>query len=133
MWYKKLRETIEKQQQQAIWVSESKPQEVISDDFLFPMTSRLSYASSPESDLDLTSDTRPMSLPDCLTSTNGTERRMVKASSDPSIATQEDASYNAPPPPYSLARPMPVRLLKGKVKILKTNFKNTLVSTSSSL
>ncbi|XP_067132749.1 tight junction protein ZO-1-like [Centruroides vittatus] len=105
MWYKKLRDTIDKQQQQAIWVSESKPQETISDDFLFPMTSRLSYASSPESDLDLTTDTRPMSLQARSTSPPGAERHMVKASSDPSIATQEDMGglpgYSQLPP-YSI-------------------------------
>lgn len=108
MWYKKLRDTIDKQQQQAIWVSESKPQEAISDDFLFPMTSRLSYASSPESDLDLTNDTRPMSLQARSTSPPGAERHMVKASSDPSIATQEDMGglpgYSQLPPYSALSR-----------------------------
>ncbi|KAG8191357.1 hypothetical protein JTE90_006102 [Oedothorax gibbosus] len=81
MWYKKLREAIDKQQQQAIWISETKPEGAISDDFLFPMTSRLSYASSPESDLE-----------------GGPSRScdLVKASSDPSIATQEES-----PPGYS--------------------------------
>jgi tight junction protein 1 len=99
MWYKKLRETIEKQQQQCIWIAESKPEEVISDDFLFPMTSRLSYASSPESDLDLANDSR-------LDNEDENSHRLVKASSDPSIATAEDApiamnTYGYPPP-YSL-------------------------------
>lgn len=98
MWYKKLRETIEKQQQQNIWVAESKPEEVIADDFLFPMTSRLSYASSPESDLDLAAD--PRGDPD-----DRSSPRLVKASSDPSIATAEDApaamNTFGYPPPYS--------------------------------
>ena len=48
------------------------------------MTSlRLSYASSPESDLE-----QGASLPP----------RLVKCSSDPSIATQEDNNPPAPPP-----------------------------------
>nr|XP_042910009.1 tight junction protein ZO-1 isoform X1 [Parasteatoda tepidariorum] len=87
MWYKKLRETIDKQQQSSIWISESKPEEAISDDFLFPMTSRLSYASSPESDLELPPTTRTSDL-----------QGMVKASSDPSIATQDEMSG---PPGYN--------------------------------
>lgn len=85
MWYKKLRETLDKQQQLSIWCSENKPEEAIGDDFLFPVTSRLSYASSPESDLELTSE--------------GARRSgLLRASSDPSVATQEDSL--APPPPY---------------------------------
>ncbi|KFM71564.1 Tight junction protein ZO-1, partial [Stegodyphus mimosarum] len=96
MWYKKLRETIDKQQQQSIWISESKPEEAISDDFLFPMTSRLSYASSPESDLELATDSRPSGLQEL--GLPGSDRHMVKASSDPSIATQEEMSG---PPGYN--------------------------------
>ncbi|CAN8014845.1 unnamed protein product [Ixodes persulcatus] len=104
MWYKKLRETIEKQQQLSIWVSESKPEEAISDDFLFPMTSRLSYASSPESDLDLACPSEGRAL-------GPEDRRLMRASSDPSVATQEDAFAAPPqqpqpaPPPYSSASP----------------------------
>ncbi|KAK6635505.1 hypothetical protein RUM44_000757 [Polyplax serrata] len=68
------------------------PEEALSDDFLFPMTSRFSYASSPESDLDLSPEPRSG-----LQQTR--PRGMVKSSSDPSIATQDDIpSYNAPPP-----------------------------------
>lgn len=92
MWYKKLRETIEKQQQQSIWLPESKPSENISDDFLFPTflnTSRLSYASSPESDIEidrtLDEDTKPGA--DSLETP-----RLVKASSDPSLAVPEEAT-----------------------------------------
>ena len=56
------------------------------------MTSRFSYASSPESDLDLSPEPR--------TGLQQTRPRgLVKSSSDPSIATQDDIpSYNAPPP-----------------------------------
>lgn len=89
MWYKKLRETIERQQQQNIWIAVNKPDEIISDDFLFPMNSRMSYASSPESDLDMTLDS-------CKDDDDEDDRkdskefskgsRLVKACSDPSIA-----------------------------------------------
>lgn len=92
MWYKKLRETIEKQQQISIWMSDSKPSENIGDDFLFPMTSRLSYASSPESDVELGEDSK---------SGKDYSGRLAKASSDPSIATMDDMQSNVfAPPPY---------------------------------
>ncbi|XP_053214787.1 tight junction protein ZO-1-like isoform X2 [Panonychus citri] len=93
MWYKKLRETIEKQQQINIWISDSKPPETITDDFLLPMTSRLSYASSPESDLDLANESKRGDKED-----NCGSSRLVKASSDPSIATVEEPSTFGPPP-----------------------------------
>ena len=98
MWYKKLRETIEKQQQISIWVPESKPFEMISDDFLYSMsTSRLSYASSSESDLDLAADTKEHGSNMCLN-----QNRLVKASSDPSIATVEEVGPNSfGLPPYN--------------------------------
>jgi hypothetical protein len=88
MWYKKLRETIERQQQQNIWIADNKPDEIISDDFLFPMTSRMSYASTAESDLDVTLDS-------CKDDDDDEDRkdskelsgsRLVKSCSDPSIA-----------------------------------------------
>lgn len=57
----------------------------MSDDFLFPMGSlRLSYASSPESDLEAT--------PGSLGNTLRGSPRLVKCSSDPSIATQPENS-----------------------------------------
>ncbi|XP_076226057.1 zonula occludens-like protein polychaetoid isoform X2 [Nomia melanderi] len=89
-WYRKLRELIDRQQQGLLWMSQTKPEEALSDDFLFPMTSRLSYASSPESDLELSP---APALPGAL----GAPSRL-KSSSDPSIATQDDI---AAPPPYS--------------------------------
>ncbi|XP_012281460.1 tight junction protein ZO-2 isoform X2 [Orussus abietinus] len=89
-WYRKLRELIDRQQQGSLWMSQTKPEEALSDDFLFPMTSRLSYASSPESDLEL-SPAPP--IPGAL----GPPSRL-KSSSDPSIATQDDT---AAPPPYT--------------------------------
>lgn len=90
-WYRKLRELIDRQQQGLLWMSQTKPEEALSDDFLFPMTSRLSYASSPESDLELSP---APALPGAL----GAPSRL-KSNSDPSIATQDDIA--APPPPYS--------------------------------
>ncbi|XP_015112181.1 tight junction protein ZO-1 isoform X1 [Diachasma alloeum] len=89
-WYRKLRELIDRQQQGPLWMSQTKPEEALSDDFLFPMTSRLSYASSPESDLEL-SPAPP--IPGAL----GPPARL-KSSSDPSIATQDDTTA---PPPYT--------------------------------
>ncbi|XP_065220947.1 tight junction protein ZO-2 isoform X3 [Planococcus citri] len=98
-WYRKLRELIEKYQSSPVWISEAKPDEALSDDFLFPMTSlRLSYASSPESDLEQSSGLLNMS-------STSLPPRLVKCSSDPSIATQDDTAvptYN-PPPPYTPA------------------------------
>lgn len=55
------------------------------------MTSRLSYASSPESDLELNTNVPMLSGP------LGPPTRL-KSSSDPSIATQDDT---AAPPPYT--------------------------------
>ncbi|CAG5074910.1 Similar to Tjp1: Tight junction protein ZO-1 (Mus musculus) [Cotesia congregata] len=90
-WYRKLRELIDRQQQGPLWMSQTKPEEALSDDFLFPMTSRLSYASSPESDLELNTN-----IP-LLSGQLGPPTRL-KSSSDPSIATQDDT---AAPPPYT--------------------------------
>lgn len=75
--------------------------EPLSDDFLFSMSSstencRLSYASSPESDLEVSPPPAP---------------RLVKSSSDPSIATTQDNMdrdddmnhmADAVPPPYTV-------------------------------
>lgn len=76
--------------------------EPLSDDFLFPMSttneSRLSYASSPESDVE----------------TGSPGPRMLRASSDPSVATQQDVldhremnhdggDMAPPPPPYTVS------------------------------
>lgn len=86
------------------------PPEALSDDFLFPMTSRLSYASSPESDLETGPESRTPSkslhhhppphnvYPD---SREPSRSRMVKSSSDPSLAAPEDtepSAYGGPPP-----------------------------------
>ncbi|XP_063372486.1 tight junction protein ZO-1-like isoform X1 [Cydia amplana] len=98
-WFNKLTDLIQRTQQQQLWVSETKRPEPLSDDFLFSMSSstenRLSYASSPESDLEVSPPPAP---------------RLVKSSSDPSIATTQDNMdrdddlnhmADAVPPPYT--------------------------------
>lgn len=78
------------------------PVESLSDDFLFPMTtSRLSYASSPESDLELSpGPSASLSL--------GNLPQLVKSNSDPSIATNQDnldrdrELGELMPPPYTV-------------------------------
>lgn len=96
LWYKKLREIIEKQQTQTIWMSDSKPEESISDDFLFPMISRLSYASSPESDLDISANDSRLDDEDeekeKFNQVSAVGNRLVKSSSDPSLAPELDAA-----------------------------------------
>lgn len=79
------------------------PAESLSDDFLFPMnTSRLSYASSPESDMEMSpGPSASLSL--------GNLPQLVKSSSDPSIATNQDnldrdrELGDAMPPPYTVS------------------------------
>ncbi|KAF2358834.1 Guanylate kinase/L-type calcium channel beta subunit [Trinorchestia longiramus] len=114
------------------WPKEPKPAEALSDDFLFPMTSRLSYASSPESDLEGGSDPHTPAHASLLSSSpsspmtqspptsgaptpnhgallGGQRSRLVKSSSDPSIAGPEDVSsgpYTGPNSgPYSYGGP----------------------------
>ncbi|KAK5641793.1 hypothetical protein RI129_010340 [Pyrocoelia pectoralis] len=96
-WYRKVREIIDKQQSGAVWMSETKPEESLSDDFLFPMSSlRLSYASSPESDLEH-SPGPPVSSG--LSSTgNGNTGRLTKASSDPSVVMPDSSTTDVLPP-----------------------------------
>ncbi|XP_064213330.1 tight junction protein ZO-1 isoform X3 [Tribolium castaneum] len=91
-WYRKVRDIIDKQQSGALWMSESKPEESLSDDFLFPMSSlRLSYASSPESDLEH-SPGPPVS------SNSPTAGRLTKASSDPSVVMPDSSTTDVLPP-----------------------------------
>ncbi|CAH0563619.1 unnamed protein product [Brassicogethes aeneus] len=95
-WYRKVREIIDKQQSGALWMSESKPEESLSDDFLFPMSSlRLSYASSPESDLEHSPGPRE---PSGLSGNNSvTAGRLTKASSDPSVVMPDSPNDVLPP------------------------------------
>ncbi|KAF5291383.1 hypothetical protein FQR65_LT01693 [Abscondita terminalis] len=95
-WYRKVREIIDKQQSGAVWMSETKPEESLSDDFLFPMSSlRLSYASSPESDLEH-SPGPPVSSG--LSNINGNSGRLTKASSDPSVVMPDSSTMDTLPP-----------------------------------
>lgn len=126
MWWKKLRETIERQQQMNVWLSDGKPEEIISDDFLFPMTSRLSYASSlpGESDVEEISNVQSV-CPKVDDDEVEDKKRLVKASSDPSIAQSvEEGSptSNAQVPSTSTAtkspshhRQLPLHLMLRKV------------------
>ncbi|XP_064114052.1 tight junction protein ZO-1-like isoform X4 [Macrobrachium nipponense] len=91
------------------------PTEALSDDFLFPMTSRLSYASSPESDLETGPESRtpsksPHRVPPSLNAysdSRDSRGRLVKSSSDPSLAAPEENLPNAygGPPPYTATSP----------------------------
>lgn len=70
------------------------PEESLSDDFLFPMSSlRLSYASSPESDLEH-SPGPPSGLNTNLAATG----RLTKASSDPSVVMPDSSTTDVLPP-----------------------------------
>ncbi|XP_071514344.1 tight junction protein ZO-3 isoform X16 [Panulirus ornatus] len=116
-WFRKVREIVDKQQSGPIWMSETKPTEALSDDFLFPMTSRLSYASSPESDLETGPESRtPSKSPhrpppshNPYSDSREPRGRMVKSSSDPSLAAPEETEPNTygGPPPYTAS---PTRL-----------------------
>ncbi|CAH1186640.1 unnamed protein product [Phyllotreta striolata] len=96
-WYRKVREIIDKQQTGALWMSESKPEESLSDDFLFPMSSlRLSYASSPESDLEHSPG--PPTSPPLTGNAGGNPGRLTKASSDPSVVMPDSSTADILPP-----------------------------------
>ncbi|KAH1016905.1 hypothetical protein HUJ04_008059 [Dendroctonus ponderosae] len=74
------------------------PEESLSDDFLFPMSSlRLSYASSPESDLEH-SPGPPTSPPG--SGPGPTPGRLTKASSDPSVVMPLESTASDALPPY---------------------------------
>ena len=74
------------------------PEESLKEDFLFPMSNRLSYASSPESDAEMRSHSM---YDDNDASPTPVRRPMVRSNSDPSIATLENIPgippYQAPP------------------------------------
>lgn len=70
----------------------------MSDDFLFPMsTLRLSYASSPESDLEH-SPGPPVSLGSLSGTGTGSGGRLAKASSDPSVVMPDNSTTDVLPP-----------------------------------
>lgn len=84
------------------------------------MTSlRLSYASSPESDMETSNTTLASPTSTAATSPSAIGSRLMKSSSDPSITTQDDAAipnYN-PPPPYS---PSVFKQVKTVIIVLNT-------------
>lgn len=113
-WYNKVTDLIEKQQTAPIWMSDTKPEESFSDDFLFPMTSRLSYTSAAESDGEFCGEDTPRRSAEINNSRNATSQdpsgRLVRATSDPSLARQDGTIKSEPgdhipdyslPPPYS--------------------------------
>ncbi|KAJ8915042.1 hypothetical protein NQ315_016017 [Exocentrus adspersus] len=76
--------------------SDLRPEESLSDDFLFPMSSlRLSYASSPESDLEHSPG--PPTSPG-LSGNGTTVGRLTKASSDPSVVMPDSSTTDVLPP-----------------------------------
>ncbi|XP_056639868.1 tight junction protein ZO-1-like isoform X1 [Diorhabda sublineata] len=74
--------------------AQQNPEESLSDDFLFPMSSlRLSYASSPESDLE-----HSPGPPTSPTLTGTGAGRLTKASSDPSVVMPDSSTTDVLPP-----------------------------------
>ncbi|GFS16937.1 tight junction protein ZO-1 [Elysia marginata] len=112
-WFPKLCEMIDSQQRQPIWMSEVKPIEDISDDFMFPMSTRLSYAAAAGggggADSDMEQSRRDLSPGHGSSLGQGLKPggRMVRSSSDPSINTQENIPGIPPypsPPTYKNQR-----------------------------
>ena len=92
------------------------PEESFSDDFLFPMTSRLSYTSAAESDGEFCGD--ELSPRRAGTLKQDPSGRLVRVASDPSLARQdgtirgqdgtmksEHGDYSLPPPYTAAAAP----------------------------
>ncbi|XP_059173109.1 tight junction protein ZO-1-like isoform X2 [Physella acuta] len=94
-WFPKLCEMIEAQQRQQIWMSEKQPVDDMSDDFMFPMSTRLSMAAGADSDFEAPRprddfDVSPMR-----------KKTLMRSSSDPSVNTHENIPgippYPSPP------------------------------------
>lgn len=91
------------------------PEESLSDDFLFPMSSlRLSYASSPESDLE-----HSPGPPSGLNANLTVAGRLTKASSDPSVV-MPDSSTTDVLPPYQVIK-LYLNVITGKKKRKSTS------------
>ncbi|ESO89732.1 hypothetical protein LOTGIDRAFT_234130 [Lottia gigantea] len=90
-WFPKLCEIIEGQNHQKIWMSEKKPEDDISDDFLFPMPNRMSYAGPEGGDVDGTAN-HNMDGKD--------KNKLVRSSSDPNLNVNDKIpgtpSYHIP-------------------------------------
>ncbi len=103
------------------------PEETLKEDFLFPMSNRLSYASSPESDGEIKThslyddnDASPTLVRRPNASPTPVRRPMVRSSSDPSIATVDNIPgippYQAPPSYLGEARHVSVAMSFTKFK-----------------
>uniref|UniRef100_A0ABM0LZP6 Tight junction protein ZO-1 n=2 Tax=Saccoglossus kowalevskii TaxID=10224 RepID=A0ABM0LZP6_SACKO len=99
MWYSKVKDIIRQQQSTPIWMAEMKIDDALTEDLMFPMTTRLSYASSPESDLSLhlIGGSGYESAP----SPTMDRQNMVRSSSDPNLRGHD--GYHMPPA-YSYPR-----------------------------
>ncbi|XP_012945825.2 tight junction protein ZO-2, partial [Aplysia californica] len=100
-WFPKLCKMIDTQQRQQVWMSEKQPTEDMSDDFMFPMSTRMSFGAGADSDLDLP---RPR---DDLDVSPLQKKRLVRSSSDPSVNTHENIPGIPPypsPPTYKNQR-----------------------------
>ncbi|CAE1291025.1 TJP1 [Acanthosepion pharaonis] len=96
-WYRKLKELIEAQQKHQIWMSEKPLSDDKHDDFLFPMSTRLSMVASPETEHALN---RPVDDMDTLPLK---QVPLMRSSSDPSVATADRIPAIPPypsPPSY---------------------------------
>ncbi|GAB1606303.1 tight junction protein ZO-1-like isoform X4 [Argonauta hians] len=100
-WYRKLKEMIEYQQKQQIWISEKPLTDSKHDDFLFPMSTRLSMVASPETEQALN---RPVDDIDTLPNKASP---LMRSSSDPSIATADRIPAIPPYPSPPNYKPKP--------------------------
>ncbi|XP_070535799.1 tight junction protein ZO-1-like isoform X3 [Ptychodera flava] len=94
MWYNKVKDAIRQQQSTPIWMAEMKIDDSLTEDLMLPMTTRLSYASSPESELSLNALERHSNY-DSGPSPSSERRTMVRSSSDPNLVGVD--GYHMPP------------------------------------
>ncbi|CAL1548287.1 unnamed protein product [Lymnaea stagnalis] len=100
-WFPKLCEMIDAQQRQQIWMSEKQPLEDMSDDFMFPMSTRMSLAAGAESDLDIPRPRDDMDVSPIR------KKQLMRSSSDPSVNTHENIPGIPPypsPPTYKIQK-----------------------------
>lgn len=82
-WLWKIKETVEREQQQPVWMSETKFDDALKDEAL-PLNSRQSMTSSPDNLYDSRS-------PYDSDAYNSMPRHMTRATSDPNLAPQPAA------------------------------------------
>lgn len=98
--------------------SSLQPEESLSDDFLFPMSSlRLSYASSPESDLE-----HSPGPPSGLNANLASAGRLTKASSDPSVVMPDSSTTDVLPPYQVSNKKLKYTILMTHEKCMLTQF-----------